>query len=240
MLKNARPAFECEVRIRVPPGPHLSTQSFSSTPDFLSLYTYNTMGFWPTPACCGEQSNNTPDTTEHLFNIFCCPCLCLLCLLTYSCVGLAAVRDAVAKAMPKKSLAQILFNEQQKYAPPMLPRRKRALTPPLNQVKRNRRFGFRRRMPPPPTRNDSPLLTLPPELRQQIWAEVVGSTVIHIGLKKKRHQHTLCSICSHSDYCTGPGITCWPCTFRRDQYYPADSAPKRFGILALTKTCRQM
>lgn len=196
--------------------------------------------YWNPPPQCGElsEADYHHGRGECLFATFCCPCYWFCCASIWCCFGAIEVCDDMKKKIPKKPYELKQYEWRQKNAPRPLARRSRTLTLPL-QSSTNQWPSFTIKQKTLDQR-DSALFRLPLELRQKIWSEAMGSAVVHIGCKEKRLQHTLCRVCDPTDYCTGPAITCWPCSPGRRNPYPVGSAPQVFGILALAKTCRRM
>lgn len=196
------------------------------------------MCYWNPPAACGEISDDGHSSGEAFCATCCCPCYLLCCVFIYCFVEGTKAATSCAKAIrPDKTYELKQYEWRQKNAPRPLPRRKRRLTLPLQSTTGLVLFKTTQKTL---DQHQSPLFSLPYELRRKIWDEIMGYKVIHIGCKEKRLQHTLCSVCSAADYCTGPSATCWPCYPKMKKPYPADSAPQRYGILSLPKTCRQM
>jgi hypothetical protein len=197
----------------------------------------HSMCLWNPPAACGEISDDYHDDTEKFCATFCCPCYWSCCLFTYAFVYGAGLTAACFSAMiPEKPQGSKRYKQRQKNAPRPLPRRRRQLTLPL-PIQTN--YGLFVKAQKTLDQHQSPLFRLPTEVRIVIWNEVMGHRVFHIGLGRKRLQHTLCTVCDPTDYCTGPEVTCFPLSLD-NKMYPSVSAPQRHGILSLTKTCRRM
>lgn len=196
------------------------------------------MCLWNPPAACGEISDDYHDDFEAFCATFCCPCYWSCCLFTYGFVYMFELIGTCRNAMESKKSPQLRqYEQRQRNAPPPLPLRSRQLTLPLPNQTNYRMFAKAQKTL---DQDQSPLFRLPIEIRMVIWEEVMGHKVFHISLRKKRLQHTLCSVCDPVNYCVGPAVTCWPLSFGNTKTYPSESAPQRHGILSLSKTCRRM
>lgn len=185
-----------------------------------------------------EISDDYHDSSEQLCATFCCPCYWGCCVYIYAMVYGAELITSCFEAMrSEKSRELKQYEQRQKNAPRPLPLRKRRLSLPLPSQKIYSLFVKAQKTL---DQHQSPLFKLPTEVRIVIWNEVMGHRVFHISLKKKRLQHTLCSVCDSANYCTGPTVTCWPLSIDENKPYPAESAPQRYGVLPLAKTCRRM
>jgi hypothetical protein len=183
--------------------------------------------------------------------------LCFLCkIFAYLCLGTChgclgepftkmKKRKQARSVRAKQLAASIAFDEVFNASKHAYETRHSAAPLPLNE-KRARKLSISssehlvENSPKASDQTQPALFRLPYEVRQMIWNEILGTSVVHIDCAGKRLRHTMCQRCTPSSfqYAVRPGYKCTP----GSELFGADDPrdPCACNIFSIIRVCRKM